>query len=82
AEASKASLVPFSATKILDDGVFIEDSWIVFRKEKVIRIDELSMKQNIENTLAAIAVAKLSGVSNEKIHQELTNFHGVKHRLQ
>ncbi|PFG12880.1 UDP-N-acetylmuramoyl-L-alanine--D-glutamate ligase [Bacillus sp. es.036] len=82
AEASKASLVPFSATKILDDGVFIEDSWIVFRKEKVIKIDDLSMKQNIENTLAAIAVAKLSGVSNEKIHQELTNFHGVKHRLQ
>ncbi|QHA91706.1 UDP-N-acetylmuramoyl-L-alanine--D-glutamate ligase [Bacillus sp. N1-1] len=82
AEASKASLVPFSATKTLDDGVSIEDSWIVFRKEKVIKIDELSMKQNIENTLAAIAVAKLSGVSNEKIHQELTNFHGVKHRLQ
>ena len=82
AEASKASLVPFSATKTLDDGVYIEDSWIVFRKEKVIKIDELSMKQNIENTLAAIAVAKLAGVSNEKILQELTNFHGVKHRLQ
>ncbi|WP_226658365.1 UDP-N-acetylmuramoyl-L-alanine--D-glutamate ligase [Pseudalkalibacillus hwajinpoensis] len=82
AEASKASLVPFSATKKLDAGVSIEGGWIVFKEEKVIKIDELSMKQNIENTLAAIAVAKLSGVSNEKIYEELTNFHGVKHRLQ
>ena len=82
AEASKASLVPFSATKKIDTGVCIEGEWIVFKEEKVIKINELSMKQNIENTLAAIAVAKLSGVSNEKIHEELTNFHGVKHRLQ
>ena len=82
AEASKASLVPFSATKKLDSGVCIDDEWIVFKGEKVIKIEDLSMKQNVENTLAAIAVAKLSGVSNEKIHQELTNFHGVKHRLQ
>ncbi|MFK3959388.1 UDP-N-acetylmuramoyl-L-alanine--D-glutamate ligase [Guptibacillus hwajinpoensis] len=82
AEASKASLVPFSATKKLDSGVCIDEEWIVFKEEKVIKIEDLSMKQNVENTLAAIAVAKLSGVSNEKIHQELTNFHGVKHRLQ
>lgn len=82
AEDSNASLVPFSATKKLDSGVCIDEEWIVFKEEKVIKIEDLSMKQNVENTLAAIAVAKLSGVSNEKIHQELTNFHGVKHRLQ
>ncbi|WP_347550441.1 UDP-N-acetylmuramoyl-L-alanine--D-glutamate ligase [Pseudalkalibacillus hwajinpoensis] len=82
AEASKAALVPFSATKKLRNGVSIDDGWIVFKDEKVIKIEDLSMKQNVENTLAAIAVAKLSGVSNEKIYSNLTNFHGVKHRLQ
>ncbi|MGA9289656.1 MAG: UDP-N-acetylmuramoyl-L-alanine--D-glutamate ligase [Anaerobacillus sp.] len=82
AEASNAKLIPFSATKKVDIGVCIVDGWIVFKNEKVIKVDDLSMKQNVENTLAAIAVAKLSGVSNDKIYSELTNFHGVKHRLQ
>ncbi|WP_270181788.1 UDP-N-acetylmuramoyl-L-alanine--D-glutamate ligase [Alkalihalobacillus sp. CinArs1] len=81
ARASNATLIPFSATKQVD-GVTIVDGFIMFKGEKVIEIADLSMKQNIENTLAAIAVAKLSGVSNEKIYEELTNFHGVKHRLQ
>lgn len=82
AEASEATLIPFSTTKNLEHGVGIRDGWVVFKEENVIKVEDLSMKQNIENTLAAVAVAKLSGVSNEKIHSELTNFHGVKHRLQ
>ncbi|MDP4553095.1 UDP-N-acetylmuramoyl-L-alanine--D-glutamate ligase [Alkalihalobacillus macyae] len=82
AEASEATLIPFSTTKNLEHGVGILDGWVVFKEENIIKVADLSMKQNIENTLAAVAVAKLSGVSNEKIHSELTNFHGVKHRLQ
>ena len=38
--------------------------------------------QNVENALAAIAAAKLSGVSNEDIVAVLTTFSGVRHRLQ
>ena len=38
--------------------------------------------QNVENALAAIAAAKLSGVSNEAIVKVLTTFSGVRHRLQ
>ena len=37
---------------------------------------------NIENALAAIAVAKLKGISNEGIRKALSNFHGVPHRTQ
>ncbi|WP_377889347.1 UDP-N-acetylmuramoyl-L-alanine--D-glutamate ligase [Alkalihalobacillus sp. R86527] len=82
ARASSATLIPFSATKQVEAGVCIVGGVITYQGEKVIEIADLSMKQNIENTLAAIAVAKLSGVTNEKIYEELTNFHGVKHRLQ
>ncbi|MCA0987981.1 UDP-N-acetylmuramoyl-L-alanine--D-glutamate ligase [Guptibacillus algicola] len=82
AEASDATLVPFSATSQIKSGVCILDGVITYKGERVIEIADLSMKQNVENTLAAIAVAKLSGVTNEKIYEELTNFHGVKHRLQ
>ena len=37
---------------------------------------------NVENALATIAVAKLSGVDNQAIKETLSNFGGVKHRLQ
>lgn len=39
-------------------------------------------EHNIENILAAIAVAKLEGISNEAIKSVLTTFTGVSHRLQ
>ena len=39
-------------------------------------------EHNVENALAAICVAKLSGVSNAAITRVLTTFSGVKHRLQ
>ena len=38
--------------------------------------------QNVENSLAAIAAAKLSGVTNDAIKKVLTTFSGVRHRLQ
>lgn len=82
AEASAATPIPFSATKQLDEGVCITNGSIIYKGEDVIKIEDLSMKQNIENTLAAVAVAKLEGLTNDKIYDTLTNFHGVKHRLQ
>lgn len=39
-------------------------------------------KHNLENILAAVAVAKLTGVDNKAIAKVLTTFTGVKHRLQ
>ena len=46
--------------------------------------DELGVpgSHNVENALATIAVAKLSGVSNQAIKETLSSFGGVKHRLQ
>ena len=37
---------------------------------------------NVENALATIAVAKLSGIDNQAIKETLVHFGGVKHRLQ
>src|SRR5699024_10169654 len=39
-------------------------------------------EHNLENILAAISAAKLSGATNEGIQKVLTSFTGVKHRLQ
>lgn len=56
----------------------------MFQKEKIMAASDLGVPgaHNIENALAAIAVAKLKGISNEGIRKALSNFHGVPHRTQ
>lgn len=84
AAASKAKIAPFSSKRILESGAWIEDDALVFNGEKVIGIKDILLpgKHNLENMLAAIAAAKLSGVDNDAIRTVLTTFKGVKHRLQ
>ena len=38
--------------------------------------------QNVENVLAAVAISKLQGATNEGIEKAVRSFHGVKHRTQ
>lgn len=81
---SKATLLPFSRKEYLAEGVSIKNETIYFKNEKVAGVDEIFLEglHNLENFLAAIAVAKLKGVSNAAIQQVLRQFTGVKHRTQ
>ncbi|MGT2749346.1 UDP-N-acetylmuramoyl-L-alanine--D-glutamate ligase [Streptococcus orisasini] len=83
ATKTSAKVVPFS-TKEKIDGAYLEDGTLYFRGQAVMKADELCVpgSHNVENALATIAVAKLSGVSDEAIRETLTHFGGVKHRLQ
>lgn len=80
---SKATIIPFSVTKKVD-GAYLKDDAIYFKEEKVMDVKDIVLpgKHNLENILAAVAAVKLVGTSNEAIHQVLTSFTGVKHRLQ
>ena len=84
AESSRARIIPFSSGKILKNGVWIEDEAIVFNGEKVIALEDILLPgtHNLENILAAVAAAKLSGAENDAIRRVLATFNGVKHRLQ
>jgi len=84
AAKSKAKLIPFSSTKELIEGAYVKEEALYFKEEKVVEIADIVLpgKHNIENILAAIAVAKLQGVSNEAIQKVLSTFKGVEHRLQ
>ncbi len=84
AESSRARIIPFSSGKILENGVWIEDEAIVFNGEKVIALEDILLPgtHNLENILAAVAAAKLSGAENDAIRRVLATFNGVKHRLQ
>lgn len=81
---SKAIKIPFSVTKVVENGAYILDDAIYFQGEKIIEIEEIVLpgKHNLENILAAVSVAKLLHVSNDAIKQLLQRFTGVKHRLQ
>ncbi|RFU63370.1 UDP-N-acetylmuramoyl-L-alanine--D-glutamate ligase [Peribacillus glennii] len=84
AKGSKAEPVPFSAVKKFPEGAYIEDGYVFFRGEKIISTSEIVLpgKHNLENILAAVAVSKLKGVSNEAIRKVLNTFQGVEHRTQ
>ena len=81
---TKATLVPFSRKSVLDFGACVEGDSICFNGEKVIPVSTIQVPgtQNVENVLAAVAIAKLAGATNEGIQKAVQNFHGVKHRTQ
>lgn len=84
ARRSQATIVPFSRLNKSQAGSYVANGEIYWRGEKIMPVDDIRLigPQNVENALAAIAAAKLSGVSNEAIIKVLTTFSGVRHRLQ
>ena len=76
--------VPFSRKQRLKQGVYLLNEAIYFRDEKIIDLKNIKLvgEHNVENILAAVGAAKISGASNDAIIEVLTTFTGVKHRLQ
>lgn len=81
---SKAQLIPFSRKKKVENGVYVNNGRIYFNEEEILEVNDILLpgKHNLENALAAVAVAKLMEKSNESIKNALSQFKGVKHRTQ
>lgn len=81
---SKAQLLPFSRKKYLKNGVSVKNRFIYFKEDLVAKLSDIEIKgtHNLENFLAAIAVAKVKKISNENIKKIMKEFKGVKHRTQ
>jgi UDP-N-acetylmuramoylalanine--D-glutamate ligase len=84
AEQSNGTIIPFSSTKSLTKGAYVQNGFVCFHDEKIMEISDIVLpgKHNVENILAAVAIVKLYGASNEAIRKVLTTFTGVKHRVQ
>ncbi|WP_240697285.1 UDP-N-acetylmuramoyl-L-alanine--D-glutamate ligase [Sporolactobacillus sp. THM19-2] len=84
AEVSKANKVPFSTTKRLPEGAYIQDDVIYFRNEKIMPCSQMGLpgEHNLQNALAAVAAARIYGVPAPFIAGVLRSFTGVRHRLQ
>ncbi len=80
---TRAKILWFS-TKEKVDGGYILDGAVYFFEEKVLDIENLKISQphNLENILAVVCALKIVGVENSQIEKALTEFKGIKHRLE
>lgn len=81
---SRAQLVPFSKEWKEINGAWVDGEHLWFKEEKIISLQEIVLvgEHNLENILAAVSVAILSGATKSGIRHVLKRFSGVKHRLQ
>lgn len=83
----KATLIPFSLTKKLKQGVCIDNENIKLTiNEEIITMPvknlALEGKHNVKNAMASAAVANLLKIRKATIRESLSNFQGVEHRLE
>ena len=83
AEKTKAQVVYFSVRERVV-GAYYEDGNLYFGKEKILSSAQLPIDglHNIQNSLAVIACAKLMGLKTDDIAAALTDFKGIKHRVE
>ncbi len=85
----RAKVIPFSRQEELQLGAFIKAGRIVIKEEEGNIIDICAADQlkiigahNLENALAAAAIAYFSGIDPKTIGSSITAFGGVEHRLE
>ena len=66
------------------NGCYLKDNSIYYYGNEIMSCDDIFIagKHNVENCMAAIMIAKEFDVSNEIIHDTISNFRGVEHRLE
>lgn len=83
AEKTKAKVVYFSVRERVS-GAYYENGDLYFGKEKILSVSDLPLGglHNVQNALAVILAAKIMGVKNADIVSALTEFKGVRHRIE
>ncbi len=76
--------ITFSVKKVVDNGAYILDNHIYYRGEKIIPIEKIVLPgvHNLENIVAAVCAAKITGAKTKQIVDVLSTFTGVMHRTQ
>jgi UDP-N-acetylmuramoylalanine--D-glutamate ligase len=90
AAKTKAQIFWFSGVRRVKQGTFVHGDGVYFlakeggTPEPVMPVAEIPLPgaHNVENVLAAIAMAKLAGASTQAIREAVGSFKAVDHRLQ
>jgi len=77
-------VVWFSSTREVSPGAFLKGGEIVLNGSSVMKTSEVPLRgvHNLENTMAAAAMASLAGASHAQIRAAVMTFPGVEHRLE
>lgn len=80
-------VVPFSATEVLDSGLWAEDGLLVFSFgdiHETYHLGEMRIRglHNLENAMAAVAASRLAGVPEGAVSLALREFPGLAHRME
>jgi UDP-N-acetylmuramoylalanine--D-glutamate ligase len=83
----QAKTLPFSLTKVIDQGAYLDTNKIIItidNNQIIMPTDNLALegKHNIKNAMAASTVAHLLKIRKQTIRDSLENFQGVEHRLE
>ncbi|MGL4648791.1 MAG: UDP-N-acetylmuramoyl-L-alanine--D-glutamate ligase [Caldilineaceae bacterium] len=82
--ATGPSLQPFSRTRVLESGAWMEGDHLVFNRSIICHRNEVRLRgnHNVENLLAATAISGMAGATIESMTQVARSFEGVRHRLE
>ena len=83
AEKTRARVVYFSVREKVN-GSYYDNGDLYFGKEKILSLSDLPTGgiHNVQNALATIAAAKIMGISSQDIAAALSDFKGIKHRIE
>ena len=84
AARAASRVIPFSRLRDLDHGACVKDGYIVFKKERICRVDDMKIQgvHNLENALAAAALSLSAGADRRAVETVLKEFPGLEHRLE
>ncbi|HVO99972.1 MAG TPA: UDP-N-acetylmuramoyl-L-alanine--D-glutamate ligase [Bryobacteraceae bacterium] len=84
AARTKGKAVWFSSTHEVSPGAYLDGARILLDGEPLMQASEAPIRgmHNLENIMAAAAMAKLAGASHESIRAAVMTFPGVEHRLE
>jgi UDP-N-acetylmuramoylalanine--D-glutamate ligase len=84
AKRTSATVIPFSRLLRYNPGACVHDGHVLFNGTRVCRVDEIRIKgvHNLENALAAVAVAQCAGADKKAVAAVLREFPGLEHRLE
>lgn len=84
----KTNVILFSRTTKLDEGVYVDGTDVIVKENgketNILSLNDIKLlgTHNVENVLAAVAVAYYMGVPKEIICKVCTEFQGVEHRIE
>ncbi|MGE5809847.1 MAG: UDP-N-acetylmuramoyl-L-alanine--D-glutamate ligase, partial [Nitrospirota bacterium] len=84
ARRARARVVPFSRLLRFNPGTCVRDGFLEYNGRRIMRVEEIRIKgvHNLENALAAAALARCAGADDESVAAVLREFPGLEHRLE